>query len=190
MPDLAAPSPTGSPLDLAEMLDAVDRERDADAALERIDAWRRRIAGASVFSIQQNVTTADDLPNEIQLRRYYSSEGRDYPVNGSKRKTLTAWTERLFVHGRPFIGEGAETLAQHFDDYARMSSWNLQSVVNVPLMQGAICYATFNVFGSRSRWMPHELLGIRVLALAAARWVPVAPRLSYRLDAEPHRKEA
>jgi len=46
-------------------------------------------------------------------------------------------------------------------------------------MTGNLCHATFNVFGTRPRWQPHEIVAIRVLALAAARWVPAAPDLSY-----------
>jgi len=171
---------------LAEILDALDGERGADAALQRIDAFRRRIVGAGVFSIQRNVTTADDPPDEIRLCRFYSSEGQHYPVNGSKRKTLTPWTECLFVRGRVFVGEGPDALAHHFDDYAQMRPWNLQSVVNVPLMRGNVCYATFNVFGTRPHWQPQEVLGIRMLALAAMRWVPAAPDLDYRFPSVSH----
>jgi len=171
---------------LAEILDALDGERSVDAALHRIDAFRRRIADSGVFSIQRNVTTADDPPDEIRLRRFYSSEGRHYPVDGTKRKTLTPWTECLFVRGQVFVGEGADTLARHFDDYAQMQPWNLQSVVNVPLMRGNVCYATFNVFGIRPHWQPQEILIIRVLAQAAARWVPAAPDLDYRFTGASH----
>jgi hypothetical protein len=171
---------------LAEILDALADERSADAALHRIDEFRRGIVESGVFSIQQNVTTADDPPDEIRLRRYYSSEGAHYPVNGAKRKVLTPWTECLFVHGRVFVGEGVDALARHFDDYPRMRPWKLQSVVNVPLMRGNVCYATFNVFGTRPHWQPHEIVAIRVLALAAARWVPAAPDLSYRFTAASH----
>jgi hypothetical protein len=59
----------------------------------------------------------------------------------------------------------------------------LSSVINVPLMQGPLCYATFNVFGTRARWRPEEVFGIRLLALAAARWVPCMPGLDYGLTA-------
>jgi len=54
----------------------------------------------------------------------------------------------------------------------------------VPLLRDNLCYATFNVFGTRGRWQPHEVLGIRLLALATARWVAPAPDLMYRFDSE------
>ena len=184
---------THAPL-LVEILDALADERSAHTALQRIDEFRRRITGTSagtsagtgVFSIQRNVTTADDPADEIRLRRFYSSEGHHYPVDGTKRKTLTAWTECLFVRGQVFVGEGADALAHHFDDYEQMRPWNLQSVVNVPLMRANTCYATFNVFGTRPRWQPQELLAIRVLAMAAMRWVPAAANLHYRFGGRSH----
>jgi hypothetical protein len=176
------PAVTAPPLAafMAKVLDVLAEAPGADAALREVDLFRREIAGDSVFSIQQNVTTGRDAVDEIRLRRFFSSEGERYPVNGTKRKTLTPWTERLFLQGRVFVGEGADVLARHFDDFEQMRPRGLQSVINVPLLQGRLCYATFNVFGTRARWLPHEILGIRLLALAAARWVPVAPGLAYR----------
>lgn len=169
----------------ADFLDVLAHARSAEDGLRRIDGYRKLVAPDSVFSIQQNVTTAADPAGEIRLRRFHSSQAADYPVNGTKRKTLTPWTECLFLRGCPFLGEGADVLERHFDDYAQMRRWGLQSVVNVPLLQGNACYATFNVFGTRPRWTPEQVLGIRLLALAAARWVPVAPGLSYHLGDVP-----
>ncbi|WP_147284313.1 GAF domain-containing protein [Pseudacidovorax intermedius] len=163
----------------AEFLDMLACAAHAPQALALIDACRDRIAGGGIFSIQQNVTCADDAPGQVLLRRFYSSASGTFPVNGAKRKTLTRWTHRLFVEGRPFIGEGEAELAEHFDDFEQMRAFGLRSVVNVPLMQGPLCYATFNVFGTAARWRPEQVLAFRLLALAAARWVPVAPALSY-----------
>jgi hypothetical protein len=180
---VSAPPPAAFP---AEFLDLLEETRSPDAGLRQVDDLRRRIAGDSVFSIQQNVTTAGDGADQVLLRRIYSSEAQHYPVDGTKRKTLTPWTECLFLRGRVFVGEGADMLERHFDDYAQMRRWGLQSVVNVPLLRGNACYATFNVFGTRPRWRPEEILGIRLLALAAARWVPAAPGLAYRFTGAFH----
>lgn len=177
MPAAAASTPTAI---LANLLDVLVEARSADVALREVDLCRRQIAGDSVFSIQQNVTTARDPIDVIRLRRFYSSEAERYPVNGAKRKTLTPWTECLFVQGRVFVAEGEDALARHFDDFEQMRPYGLQSVINVPLLEGNLCYATFNVFGTRARWLPHEVLAIRLLALAAARWVPTAPGLAHR----------
>jgi hypothetical protein len=162
-------------------LDALDAASSAEIALGHIEHRARLLAGAAIVSVQQNVTTAGDPGEQILLRRFYSSEAEAYPVSGTKRKLLTPWTERIFLDGRPFVGEGSEALERCFDDHVQMRSWGLQSFVNVPLLRGQACYATFNVFAAQSCWQPGEVLAIRLLALAAARWVPCAAGLSYRL---------
>lgn len=172
-------TPMTTPL-TAGFLDALADAANAGEALRQINRCRLQIAPGSIFSIQQNVTTAGDGADQVLLRRFYSSEASTFPINGAKRKTLTPWTECLFVQGRVFVGEGEQVLAQHFDDFGQMRAYGLRSVVNVPLLQGRFCYATFNVFGTRARWLPQEVLGIRLLALAAARWVPAIPGLAYR----------
>jgi len=168
------------------LLDALGEARSADAALGQIDHLRRVIAGPGIFSIQLNVTTARDPHNELRLQRWYSSPAAAlrWPVHGVKRKTLTPWTETLFVRGQAFVAAGDDALARAFDDFDQMQTIGINAVVNVPLLRDNLCYATFNVFGSGGAWQPHQVLGIRLLALAAARWVPPAPDLMYSFDSE------
>lgn len=179
--DLEVPGSILSPGLCSNLLDAMADAPSAEAALQQIDAYRRLLAGPGIFSIQLNVTTRDDPCNEIRLQRLYSSHGGRFPVQGRKRKTLTPWTETLFVRGEVFVAEGASALEQTFDDYEQMRPLGLNAVVNVPLLKDRLCYATFNVFGTRGGWQPSEVLALRLLALAAARWVSPAPGLSYSL---------
>lgn len=181
--DFAAPASTLSLGLCSNLLDAMAEAPSAEAALTRIDAYRRLLAGPGIFSIQLNVTTRDDPSNEIRLQRLYSSHGSEFPVQGRKRKTLTPWTETLFVRGEVFVAEGVAALEQTFDDYEQMRPLGLNAVVNVPLLKDRLCYATFNVFGTRGGWQPSEILSLRLLALAAARWVSPAPGLAYSLKA-------
>ena len=181
------PAQRGAMLNLglcSNLLDALAEASSAEVALARIDVYRRLLAGPGIFSIQLNVTTRDDPCNEIRLQRLYSSAGQSFPVQGRKRKTLTRWTETLFVKGEVFVAEGESALEQNFDDFAQMRPLGLNAAVNVPLMKGPLCYATFNVFGTRGGWQPAEILALRLLALAAARWVTPAADLHYTLTSE------
>jgi hypothetical protein len=170
----------------SNLLDALGEARSAEAALDLADQARRVIAGPGIFSIQLNVTTERDPRNELLLRRFYASPTTStrWPVNGVKRKTLTQWTETIFVRGRTFVGAGDDAMSSAFDDYDQMKALGIDSVVNVPLMRGNLCYATFNVFATRGQWEPHQVLALRLLALAAARWVAPAPDLMYSFDTE------
>lgn len=168
----------------ANMLDAIAESSSAEAALAQIDAYRRLLAGPGIFSIQLNVTTRQDPCNEIRLQRLYSSAGQAFPVLGRKRKSLTPWTETLFLRGQVFVAEGSAALQETFDDYEQMRPMGLNAAVNVPLLRGRLCYATFNVFGTRGGWQSSELLALRLLALAAASWVAPTPDLAYTLKPE------
>ena len=173
-----------SPAQFTNLLDALTTAQSADAAFRQIDVFRQLLAGPGIFSINLNVTTRDDPRNEIQLKRLFSSVSATFPVEGRKRKLRTVWTETLFLRGQVFVAEGTEALERTFDDYALMRPLGLAAAVNVPLMQANRCYATFNVFGMRPLWQPEEVVGLRLLALAAARWVEPAPALDYAFAPE------
>jgi hypothetical protein len=170
----------------SNLLDLLAEARSAEAALAQIDQFRRVIAGPGIFSIQLNVTTARDPHNELRLQRFYASRdaAMRWPVNGVKRKTFTPWTETLFLRGQPFVAAGDDAMARAFDDYEQMKAIGIDCVVNVPLLRDNACYATFNVFGTGGGWHQHQVLALRLLALAAARWVPPAPDLQYTLSSE------
>ena len=125
------------------------------------------------------------LDSETVLK---NAAGRDPEIAGLTADSRAVAPGFLFAalpgsktDGRAFVGEGSDTLERCFDDHAQMRSLGLQSFVNVPLLRGDVCYATFNVFAARPCWQPGEVLAIRLLALAAARWVPCAAGLSYCL---------
>ncbi|MFM9925352.1 GAF domain-containing protein [Variovorax sp. H27-G14] len=171
-----ATSPLATAL-CANLFDALEQTRDVDSAMHLIDGFLRLMVGPVTFSINLNVTTATDPANEVQLQRFYSSNANEFPVSGRKRKTLTPWTETLFARGQVFVAEGSHVLAEVFDDYSLMAPLGLNAVINVPILRGTTCIATFNVFGVRGRWQPHEVLAVRLLALLAARWIVPAPGL-------------
>lgn len=169
----------------ANLFDALSEAGSVDVAMRQIEAFLRLVAGPVTFSINLNVTTADDPGNEIQLQRFYSSNGREFPVAGRKRKLLSNWTRALFLEGQVFVAEGGTALAETFDDYDRMAPLGLNAAINVPILRGDQCIATFNVFGKRGHWLEHEVLAVRVLAMLAARWLNPAPGLNYTLSPAP-----
>ena len=167
----------------SNLLDALASARDADTALREADAYRRVIAGPGIFSIQLNVTTAADPRNEVRLQRYYSSQAGTWPVAGRKRKTHTRWTDSLFMRGEPVLSEGAAALRSNFDDHEEFRPFGIRAGLNVPMMSAGRCFATFNVFGTTTRWEPQQVLALRLLALATAPWIPPASNLCYSFDA-------
>lgn len=160
------------PLAVCERLcNALPRAATFDAAMGHIEAARLALLGPGLLTVNLNATTSDDPPDEVQLQRLWSSNPQAYPVAGRKRKTLTPWTRQLLVRAEVFIGEGDATLAEVFDDHALITALGLRAVVNVPLLEDGRCAATFNVLGTRARWMPEEIALVKLLALVATPWV-------------------
>ncbi|MDP9894136.1 GAF domain-containing protein [Variovorax boronicumulans] len=153
------------------LCDALPRAATFDAAMAHIEAARLALLGPGLLTVNLNATTAADPSDEVQLQRLWSSDTQAYPVAGRKRKTLTPWTRQLLVRAEVFIGEGDAALAEVFDDHALIAALGLRAVVNVPLLEDGRCAATFNVLGTRARWMPQEIALVRLLALLATPWV-------------------
>ena len=158
------------------------RASSLDAALRVIEQVRQLQLGDGLLTINVDATpeTALDIPpgsasdEVVELQRLWSSNPAAYPLGGRKRKPMTPWARQLLHRAEVFIGEGDARLAEVFDDHARIASLGLHAVINVPLLAGGRCVATFNVLGSRAAWQLHEILLVRLLAVLAAPWVLAA----------------
>lgn len=156
------------PLQVCEQLcDAFARDLGPAKALEHIEAARAAMLGPGLLTVNLVVGRPHAGSIDFQLQRAWSSNPVDYPVGGRKRKTPTAWTEQLLVRGEVFIGEGEGALRAAFDDSARIMALGLRSVVNVPLLAGDECRATFNVLGTPSQWRREDVAAIKLLAQIA-----------------------
>lgn len=157
------------PVAVCELLcDGLPQAATLEQALGLLNRARSMLLGAGMLTVNLDVTTAQDPPGAIRLRRIWSSEPGAYPVGGGKTKTLTPWSRQLLQEARVFVGEGDAALARVFDDHARIAALDLHAVVNVPITRAGRCVATFNVLGPRPRWLARELAAIRLLALLAA----------------------
>ena len=175
-------APLSLPLDVCQVLvHDLPRARDRDAALRCIDGVRRRLLGDGLLTVNVDASPPDPRDGDtIELQRVWTSDAAAYPVGGRKRKTMTPWTRQLLRGGELFVGEGDAVLREVFDDHARIASLGLHAVLNVPLLDAGRCLATFNVLGSRPRWLPQERMLVQLLAVLATPWVLRAAAASTR----------
>ncbi len=155
----------------AAVCDALGAAATCEDALAAIHIALVTVVGHNLLTVNLDATQPDDPPDEVQLQRLWTSDPVAYPVGGRKRKTLTPWTRQLLKRAEVFIGEGDAALALVFEEQRSIAELGLHAVVNVPLLQGGRCVATFNVLGSRPEWRAHEVAAIRLLALLATPWV-------------------
>ena len=164
--------PTALPAAVCDALDdALDAAATCDDALKAIHMALVSVVGHNLLTVNLDATQPDDPPDEVQLQRLWTSDPGAYPVGGRKRKTLTPWTRQLLQRAEVFIGEGDAALAVVFDEHKSIAELGMHAVVNVPLLQGERCVATFNVLGTRHEWRAHEVAVIRQLAQRATPWV-------------------
>ena len=154
----------------ALLCDVLPRATDFDAAMAVVERVRQTMLGDGLLTVNK-VSTWAASADEFELQRLWSSNAQAYPVAGLKRKTLTSWARHLLLRHEVFVGEGAGVLAVVFDDHPRIAALGLCSVVNVPLLIGARCVATFNVLGSQAQWRASDVALIRLLALLATPWI-------------------
>ena len=160
------------PLAVCTLLcDGLPQAASLDDALALLNRARAMALGQGMLTVNLDVTTPQDPPGDIRLRRIWTSEPAAYPVGGGKTKTRTPWTRQLLQECKVFVGEGDEALARVFDDHQRIVALDLHAVVNVPIMHRGRCAATFNVLGRQARWEPGHVALIRMLALLAAPYV-------------------
>lgn len=153
--------------DCERLCDALSACEDPQQAMLHIEAARAALLGPGLLTVNIDATRPGDPPGEIQLQRAWTSNAAAYPVGGRKRKRPGPWTDQLLVRGEVFVGEGEHALQAVFDDATLIRALGLRAVVNVPILAGGRCRATFNVLGGRPRWQPQEIAAIRLLALLA-----------------------
>lgn len=175
MPNLSQAALLGLPVERASALcDALSRTHDFAGVMQILEGARRELLGEGLLTV--NLRT-DRLPgwsamqaqeDEVELQRVWSSNVEAYPLAGRKRKSWSPWTLQLLGRGEVFVGEGSAAIEEAFSDHALIASLGLQSVVNVPLLDPhGVCFATFNVLTPQARWMPRDVVSIRLLALLA-----------------------
>ena len=80
-----------------------------------------------------------------ESERRYTNQPAAYPVGGRKPVTASAWTDRLFVERRPYIGRSAEDIRTVFFDHELILSLGCASVLNLPVVWNGRTLGTINL---------------------------------------------
>ena len=144
------------------LCERLPRAEGFDDAMDLAERFRQTVLGDGLMTVNCVHSVSE---RGVLLQRIWSSRPREYPVGGTKLKSMTNWTRQLLLRGELFIGEGLGALEDVFDDAQLIASMGLRAVMNVPLVrQDGSCFATFNVLGTRERWTSGDQVVIRLLA--------------------------
>jgi GAF domain-containing protein len=124
-------------------LEAVARELMEPGQPEPVFRALERAMGAVIG--HKLFTVLLHYPQARESERRYTNQPAAYPVGGRKPVTASAWTERLFVERRPYIGASAEDIRTAFFDHQLILSLGCASVLNVPVVWDGRTLGTINL---------------------------------------------
>src|SRR5206468_3299839 len=123
-----------------------------------------------------------------ESERRYTNQPAAYPVGGRKPVTTSAWTERLFVERKPYIGRSAEDIRTVFFDHELILSLGCASVLNVPVVWNGRTLGTINLLHEAGWYDPAAAPGAQTFAAHATPAPcrhPLASRGELRQRAQP-----
>jgi GAF domain-containing protein len=118
---------------------AVREAGQPDPSFQALDRAMGAVIGHKLFTVLLH------YPEARESERQYTNQPAAYPVGGRKPLTASAWTERLFVERRPYIGVSAEDIRTVFFDHELILSLGCASVLNVPVVWDGRTLGTINL---------------------------------------------
>ena len=118
---------------------AVREAGQPDQGFRALDRAMGAAIGHKLFTVLLH------YPEARESERRYTNQPAAYPVGGRKPVTASAWTERLFVERRPYIGVSAEDIRAVFFDHQLILSLGCASVLNVPVVWDGRTLGTINL---------------------------------------------
>jgi len=143
------------------MLSQACASGDATALFTEVD--RQTVAALS--HVLCTINRLDE--STLRLQRLYSSNPQAYPPGGTKDKAGTSWGRHVLQQRRVFVGEGAQAIAQSFDDHDAIAALGLRSVINVPVVFAGRCLGTVNFLMAGARVTDEQVEAARWSALLA-----------------------
>jgi len=157
---------------------------NADDALIALQNFAEQAANASspenVFELAESITRLFIGHNlftvmvfdsgRMEVQRCYTSDPKNYPVGGRKKKRDTAWGHHVLLQGNPIIGHGEENIRSFFDDHEVISGLGLCSVINIPIKKLGKVVGTMNLLDTTPHYTTNDIkLGTLItLALSTA----------------------
>jgi GAF domain len=133
-----------------------------EPGLRALDRGMCAVIGHKLFTVLLHHREARES------ERRYTNQPAAYPVGGRKPVTASAWTERLFVERRPYIGRSAEDIRAVFFDHQLILSLGCASVLNVPVVWDGRTLGTINLLHEAGWYDEGDVPVAQIFAALAA----------------------
>jgi hypothetical protein len=140
---------------------AVAQGGQPETTFRALDAAMGAVLGHKLFTVLLH--HAETRESE----RLYTNQPAAYPVGGRKELRDTAWSRRLIVEGRPYIGRNAADIREHFPDHALIASLGCDSIINLPVRWNGNVLGTVNLLHEEGWYDDADVsIGLTFAALA------------------------
>ena len=98
------------------------------------------------------------------VERVYSNNKKIYPLLGTKPIPKNAWTKRVLVEKKEYIGTNFKQIKKLFFDYETIKSIGCGSIINLPVINNNKVLGTLNILHKESYYNKKSLDQVRDFA--------------------------
>jgi len=98
------------------------------------------------------------------VERVYSNNKKIYPLLGTKPIPKNAWTKRVLVEKKEYIGTNFKQIKKLFFDYETIKSLGCGSIINLPVINNNKVLGTLNILHKENYYTKNSLKDVRDFA--------------------------
>lgn len=102
--------------------------------------------------------------SEKYVERVYSNNKKIYPLLGTKPIPKNAWTKRVLVEKKEYIGTNFKQIKKLFFDYETIKSLGCGSIINLPVINNNRVLGTLNILHKENYYTKNSLKEVRDFA--------------------------
>lgn len=125
---------------------------------KKLDKEIFRLVGHKLFTLM----VIDQ--SEKYVERVYSNNKKIYPLFGTKPIPKNAWTKRVLVEKKEYIGTNFKQIKKLFFDYETIKSLGCGSIINLPVINNNRVLGTLNILHKENYYTKNSLKEVRDFA--------------------------
>ena len=125
---------------------------------KKLDKAIFRLVGHKLFTLM----VIDQ--SEKYVERVYSNNKKIYPLLGTKPIPKNAWTKRVLVEKKEYIGTNFKQIKKLFFDYETIKSLGCGSIINLPVIKNNRVLGTLNILHKENYYTKNSLKEVRDFA--------------------------
>ena len=112
---------------------------NANIFYKKLDLAIKKTVGHKLFTLM----VVDKSGKYVE--RVYSNNKKIYPLLGTKPIPKNAWTKRVIINKKEFLGSNFNQIKKLFFDYKIIKSLGCGSIINIPIINNKNVLGTLNI---------------------------------------------